>query len=193
VPRKPREEEPGAVYHVVVKGNDGQPIVVDDADRREILRRLQSVAERCDWECPAYCLLDTHLHLVVGTPEANLGQGMQWLAGRYAFRFNRRHGRHGHLFDGPYYARGIVGESHFVKACLYIVLNPVAAGLCSHPRYWRWSSYSGTLDSACADVGDPHLLLWLLDDDLARARVRYRELVDEAVRELRLGERLVPG
>lgn len=185
-------EEPGAIYHVVVQGNNAQPIVADDVDRREILRRSQSVVDRCGWECPAYCLMDTHLHLVVRTPEVNLGAGMQRLAGGYAFRFNRRHGRRGHLFAGPYYARAIVGESHFVKACLYVVLNPVAAGLCNHPRLWRWSSYSGTLDPAHAHMIDPHLLLWLLDDDVARARVRYRELVDEAVQDLQRIRQRVP-
>jgi len=190
VPRKPRAEQPGAIYHVVVRGNSGQPIVVDDLDRREILRRLHKVGTSCGWECPAYCLMDTHLHLVVRTPEANLGQGMQQLAGGYAFYFNRRHGRYGHLFAGPYYAKAIVGESHFVSACLYVVLNPVAAGLCSHPRHWLWSSYSETLESARAR-DDEGLLLGLLDDEVTTARVRYRELVDEAVRDL--PRQQVPG
>ncbi len=193
MPRKPREEAPGAIYHVVVTGNDGRPIVVDDVDRCEFLRRVDTVAERCGWSCPAYCLMDTHFHLVVWTPETNLGEGMRRLVGGYAFRFNRRHGRRGHVFEGPYYARAIDGESHFVKACLYLALNPVTAGLCTHPRQWRWSSYSGTLDSACADAGDPHLLLGLLGDDVGRARVRYRELVDQAVRDLRLRQQQVPG
>jgi len=190
VPRHPRAEEPGAIYHVVIRGNSGQPIVVDDLDRREMLRRLHLVGESCDWECPAYCLMDTHLHLVVCTPEPNLGQGMQRLAGGYAYRFNRRHGRYGHLFAGPYYAKAIVGESHFVSACLYVVLNPVGAGLCSHPSHWLWSSYSETVESARAQ-DHAGLLLGLLDDEVARARVRYRELVDEAVRDLRL--RREPG
>lgn len=126
-----------------------------------------------------------HAHpLVVLTPEPNLGRGMQRLVGGYAFSFNRRHERRGHLFAGPYYAKLIDGESHLVKACVYVVLNPVTAGLCTHPRQWRWSSYVATVAPQTDGVAQPDRLLALLDEDARVARMQYRELVDEAVRDL---------
>jgi REP-associated tyrosine transposase len=116
VPRKPREEAPGAIHHVIAQGNNGQPIVHDDVDRLVLLRQICRAEGDLGWECLAYCLLDTHIHLVLLTPQPNLGRGMRWLLGGYAFTFNRRHERTGHLFAGPYYAKLIEGESHLVKA-----------------------------------------------------------------------------
>ena len=192
VPRRPREEAPGAIHHVVAQGNAGQAIFFDDTDRITWLRQLCRVTQDSSWECLAYCLMSTHLHLVLLTPQPNLGRGMQRLIGGYAFSFNRRHGRSGHLFLGPYYSRVVAGESHLVSACFYVVLNPVAAGLCAHPSEWRWSSYAAT----AGDIEDgnvrPDLLLGLIDDDLPNARRRYREMVEQALRDLGPGVRHVP-
>ncbi len=103
--------------------------------------------------------MDTHLHIVVETPEANLGRGMQRLVGRYALRFNRRHRREGHLFTSPYHATTIETESHFVQACVYVVTNPVTARICAHPRMWPWSSYRETLGPDNAGIADVEMLL----------------------------------
>ena len=126
--------------------------------------------------------MNTHLHLVLDTREPNLGQGMQRLVGGYAFWFNRRHRREGHLFTSPYYTRRIAQESHLIQACVYVVLNPVSAGICGHPGDWRWSSYGDTLGAAGAvGITDPELLLVLLAEDADVARSLYRALVDDAV------------
>ena len=77
---------------------------MDDEDRRWFLGKLARVSEREGWRVHAYCLMNTHIHVVVETPNANLGVGMQRLLGGHAFDFNRRHGRLGHLFAGPYWA-----------------------------------------------------------------------------------------
>ena len=141
MPRRPREEEAGAIHHVVAKGNGRARIVEDDADRTLYLRRFASVADGHGWIAHSDCLMDTHHHAVVETPEPTLARGMQRHLGGYAWLFNRRHRREGHLFYGPYWSQRIDGDAHFFASCLYVVLNPVAAGLCNHPRDWRWSSY----------------------------------------------------
>jgi REP element-mobilizing transposase RayT len=64
---------------------------------------------------------------------------MQWLNGVYAQRFNRRHARYGHLFAGRYGSRVIEGEEYLERACAYVLLNPVRAGLCGQAADWPWS------------------------------------------------------
>ena len=131
--------------------------MVDDADRMRFLDELRAVVGGHGWRCGAYCVLDTHAHLVVCTPEPNLGAGMKLFLGRYAYTHNRRHGRQGHLLGRRFWSRR-VDKPHYLRcAALYTVLNPVAAGICSHPGGFRWSSYretaAATRASGLLDLG----------------------------------------
>jgi putative transposase len=87
--------------------------------------------------------MPNHLHLLVETPQPNLGAGMQWLQSRYALSFNDRHGRsgEGHVFQGPYGSNRVKDELGFLRAAAYVIMNAVAGGLCAHPAEWRWSSH----------------------------------------------------
>ena len=143
--RKPRAEAPGATHHVVAKGNAGHAIVYNDDDRRQLIARLSRAIELHGWTCLAYCLLDTHLHLIVETPEPNLGVGMKWFKGAYAQDFNYRHGRTGHLFGGRFYSEIIRRERHLIATIVYVILNPVRAGIVDDARHWPWSSYAATI------------------------------------------------
>jgi REP element-mobilizing transposase RayT len=77
---------------------------LDDTDRAMFLGVLAEVISRFDWRCHAYCLMDNHYHVLIETPEPNLSKGMRQLNGVYTRRFNRRHGRVGHVFQGRYKA-----------------------------------------------------------------------------------------
>jgi len=79
VPRRPREEAAGSIHHVVPKGSAGESLVRDNRDREALVKQIDFATQRYRWSCFAYCLLDTHFHLVVATPMVNLGRGMQWL------------------------------------------------------------------------------------------------------------------
>ncbi len=180
MPRKQRVEAPGAIHHVIARGNGGGRIVADDDDRRTLLAGLAGVSERYGWLVHAYCLMDTHVHAVVETPEPTLGSGMRLLLGGYAYAFNRRHGRYGHLFAGPYKASLVDSDAYAIEVCAYVVLNPVRAGLVNTPEDWPWSSYRATAGL----VRPPSFLeTWLvptmLDPDRKRAQELYREMVRE--------------
>jgi len=186
MPRRPRLEAPGAVHHVVAQSASDGRIVVDDADRLRFLDELRRVIQEYSWECVAYCVMTTHIHLIISTPTPNLGEGMGTLLGRYAFAFNRRHGRKGHVFRNRFWSRRIDRPHYLTCSAFYAVLNPVAAGLCTHPGGFPWSSYLETV-GAVPESGflSPGLLLSTLDDDVAVAREKCRELIDEAVVRLR--------
>lgn len=180
MPKRPRTEAPGAIHHVVAQGNNRCAIVLDDRDRLSLIRRLAAVGAAALWQCHAYCLLDTHLHVLVETPEPNLGRGMQRLLGGYAYAFNRRHGREGHLFASPFYSRAVERDEHVITAAVYVVMNPVVAGLCHHPSEWQWGSYRATAEPRATFVATD-LPLALLAPDSDTARARYRALVEQAV------------
>jgi putative transposase len=180
--RPSREEAPGAIHHVVPQGNGRRWIVRDDRDRRAYVNRFERVARDLDWIVIASSLMDTHHHAVVETSEPNLGLGMKRLQGGHARWLNARHGGEGHVFRQRFWSRRIHDDAWLFRACLYVVLNPVAAGVCSHPREWRWGSYTKTAD------GDPDAylpgeqrLLRMFGRTPAEARRRYAAVVDAAV------------
>ena len=133
------------MFHVYARGNDRRVIFADDADRRRYLDLLERVVGRTRWYCLAYCLMDNHVHLLIETPVANLGRGMQWFHGHYARRFNNRHGGVGHLFQGRYGAVRAKSGSQLQAAAAYIACNPSEAGLCQAPDGWSWSSHAVAL------------------------------------------------
>ncbi len=183
--RQLRLQFPGAVYHLTSRGNAGQAIYLDDADRARFLDLLGREVEQQRWRCHAYCLMDNHYHLLVETPEANLSRGMRRLNMAYAQGFNRRHERAGHLFQGRYKAIVVERDSHLLELCRYLVLNPVRAGLVDSPRAWPWSSYRATASTR----GAPDWLTtrWVLrhfdarpfDAGSTAARRAYRRFVRE--------------
>ena len=140
MPRAPRFESPGAIHHVYARGNRKQAIYLDERDRLTYLKIFGVVIVDHGWRCLAYCLMNNHVHLLIETPEANLGEGVQQLHGSYARVFNKRHERTGHLFQGRYGTTLIRTDEQLCAAVRYVAMNPVAAGLCATPDRWRWGS-----------------------------------------------------
>jgi putative transposase len=138
------------VYHVTARGIERRAIFPDDADCVAFLAVLERTVDRFAWRCLAYCLMHNHYHLLLQTLEPNLARGMQYVNGRYAQDFNRRHDRAGALFGGRYKAKLIQRDAHLLEVFRYIALNPVRAGLCESPSSWRWSSHPVIAGSASA-------------------------------------------
>jgi len=147
MPRKPRVEYAGAIYHVMSRGNRQEAIFRDDRDCGIFLDTLNEACGRTGWRVHAFCLMGNHYHLVLETPEANLVDGMKWLQGTYTQRFNGRHTLLGHLLQGRYRALLVDGSAgdYFSVVAGYIHLNPARAG-CFDLRSgrledYRWSSF----------------------------------------------------
>jgi REP element-mobilizing transposase RayT len=130
---------PGGVYHVTARGTGPIEIFRDDVDRRCFMRRLVTVEGRFAWLRRALCLMGTHYHLLVETPEPNLSAGMHQLNGLYARLFNIRHDRVGTLFQSRFHAALVETDEHLEAAARYIAANAVRAGLCARPEDWPWS------------------------------------------------------
>lgn len=144
--RKLRIQYPGAIYHVMNRGDRREAIFEDDQDRRSFLATLAEACDKTGWQVLAYCLMDNHFHLVIQTPQANLVAGMKWLLGTYTGRFNRRHKEFGHLFSGRYKSLVIDGSGtgYLKTVCDYVHLNPVRAKLMNldqRLQEFSWSSY----------------------------------------------------
>ena len=137
-----RIDYPNAIHHVTQRGNDRQLPFETPDDYRVFLETLAECVARYRWQVLSYCLMPTHLHLLLQTPDANLSLGMRRLKGSYARRFNTAHDRSGHVFKGRFESRLIEDEEHLHAALAYIAFNPVQAGLSATPQDWIWSSHA---------------------------------------------------
>lgn len=147
MPRKPRIEYPGAIYHVMSRGNRQEPIYLDDRDCGTFIDTLGEACTKTGWQVHAFVLMGNHYHLLLETPEANLVAGMKWLQGTYTQRFNARHKLWGHLLQGRYKAMLVdpADSGYFPAVASYIHLNPARAKLIDRDSGklsgYRWSSY----------------------------------------------------
>lgn len=177
-----RIEFPGAFYHVTSRGNARKKIYLSDIDRVSFVETLAWVVGRFGWNCHAYCLMDNHFHLLIETPMPNLSLGMRQLNGVYTQRFNRRHNRVGHLFQGRFKSILVEQDAYLLELCRYIVLNPVRAKMVASSAEYPWSSYPATV--GIVPVPTCLTIDWILGQfakTKAIARRRYAEFVAEGI------------
>ena len=155
-------------------------LFVDAEDMETYLRSLAATVGRYGWKCLAYCLMGNHMHLLIETPEPNLGFGMQWNHGQYARHFNQRHRASGHRFDGRYGNRRAKSDRQLYAAVRYIARNPVEAGMVSAPEEWLWGSHRAVLLGAPPDWLDVDGLLGFFGALGGTPLDRYRQLVEAA-------------
>jgi putative transposase len=150
MPRHPRVEFPGAVYHITIRGNGRQNIFGDDRDRERFLQRLAESVEAYGIRLYLFALMNNHAHFVLETPSANLSRFMQSLETGYTVYYNLRRRTSGHLFQGRFKAKLVEGDDYLLKLSRYVHLNPVCVGkLKKLPlkeriaclRDYPWSSY----------------------------------------------------
>ena len=197
MPRKPRVEYAGAIYHVMSRGNRGDPIFLDDTDCEIFIDTLNATCTKTGWLVHAFVLMGNHYHLLLETPEANLVEGMKWLQGTYTQRFNSRHKLWGHLLQGRYKAIPVdrdMGGDYFPTVANYIHLNPARAKSFDLEkeslRDYRWSSYPLYLDTSKRPIwlaADRVLGALGVEDDKA-GRAWYRKHMQKRVLEIAMSD-----
>lgn len=178
-----RLELAGGLYHVTSRGDGREDIYLSEGDRLAWLDVFGLVCKRFNWVCHAWCQMTNHYHILIETPETNLAQGMRQLNGVYTQRFNRAHGRVGHVFQGRYKAILVERDSYLLELARYVVLNPLRAGMVQRLETWPWSSYLATCGQTPAPAWlQPDWILAQFGRQRARAICKYVEFVHEGAR-----------
>jgi putative transposase len=153
--RQPRFFVPGVPLHVTQRGNNRGNIFVSSKDYRIFLDCLCEASHANGVLVHAYVLMTNHVHLLATPSDIGaLPRVLQSVGRRYVQHFNRSYSRTGTLWEGRYRAAVVDSERYFLACMRYIELNPVRAGITSHPGDYRWSSYgahaNGTVDRLVA-------------------------------------------
>jgi len=139
--RQWRIEYPGALYHVLSRGNNRQDIFESDDDRTLFLELIREFSNRFNIDVYAYVLMSNHYHLLIKTLENNLSKSMQWLGTTYTRKFNINNARGGHLFQGRFKSIIIENDAYLLQLSCYIHRNPLRAGIVERLVDYNWSSY----------------------------------------------------
>jgi len=165
-------------HHVIQRGNNRQPIFVDQADRDMLLGLLGENASRHGVALHAYVLMDNHFHLLATPSTADgLPQWMQAVGRRYVRYFNDRHGRTGTLWEGRYKSTLIQADRYLLACMAYMDLNPVRAGSVAEARDYPWSSHGHYAGLRHDRLLTPHPLYWALGNTPFDREAAYAELV----------------
>lgn len=177
MPRKPRIHFPGAVYHVMLRGNAGDPVFFNDQDRFRFYLFLQQAIEKFHCRIHGFCLMDNHIHLIVQVAEIPLARVMQNISLRYTKWINYSQGRTGHLFQGRYKALLIDADAYLLQLVSYVHLNPVRAGMTTVPEQYRWSGHLAYLGRGEIPWLTTDWVLSQFSPNLTSARQGYEEYV----------------
>ena len=189
-----RIDLPFCLYHVMIRGNVGSLIFLDNKDRKKFIFYLGKYAEIFSFRVHAYCLMDTHIHLLVESTKQSLSEFMHRLLTAYTVWFHRRHGTWGHLFAGRFKSLVVDKGSYLAAVSRYIHRNPVDADLVKSAKDYPWSSMRGYLRS---EVALPFLytreILGWFQGDVKEYDKFVREGMDEEVKPRILAQRFIGG
>jgi putative transposase len=183
VPRPLRPQFADGLYHVTTHSNLGRLAFENDTERWQFLEVLEGTVTRHGWSCQSYCLLSTHYHALVLTPEPDIAAGMQYLNGCFAQKANWRRTERGHVFEGRYKSVLVQTESHLLEVHRYIAMNPVRAGLVQEPAAWPWSSVRAMLGrERPLDFLDLDAALDVFGPTRSHARRRFRVFLQDGLK-----------
>lgn len=186
MPRKSRIDAPGALHHIIIRGIERKAIFKDNTDRENFLVRIGKLVSETKTSCYAWVLMGNHVHLLLRTGLVPIATIMRRALTGYAVSFNRRHHRHGHLFQNRYKSFLCEEEPYFRELLRYIHLNPLRArtvkdieGLNRYP----WCGHSALVGTVEYDWQDTAYVLSLFGNGIKEARRAYGEFVLEGVKQ----------
>lgn len=152
MPRQPREKSANGVYHVMLRGINKQDIFIDGNDYRMFLTILKDSIYVEDesgqkgalptFRLYTYCLMSNHVHLLIQEIDESISLIMKRIGIKYAYYFNTKYMRVGHLFQNRFRSEPCDDVSYFLTLVRYIHQNPVKAGICQTAEQYAWSSWN---------------------------------------------------
>lgn len=186
MPRKARLDAEGAIHHVIVRGIEQRRIFDDDGDRRNFISRLATVAVETGTSIYAWALLPNHAHALIRSGPTGISKFMRRLLTGYAVYYNRRHDRHGYLFQNRYKSILCEEEAYFRELIRYIHINPLRAGLVDDLAgldTYPWCGHAFVVNGTEQSWHDISFVLSRFGENKREAGRKYREFLEGGIRE----------
>lgn len=182
MPRPLRTWFPGALYHIVARGDNREPVFYAWVDYRYYLNLLAQGNKRYECRVLAYALMTNHVHLVLQTGETHPpAKPVQSMHTAYTMYMHKKYKRVGHIFQGRYHSTLVDKDSYLLELSRYVHLNPVRAGIVRKPEQYEWSSYRIYLGSEHNRLVHAGEVLGLISAPESQQRRLYREFVEQGL------------
>ena len=182
MPRIARQISATGIYHVIARGVNRQKIFLDDNDCHRYLITLEQIIREEGCVLLGYCLMVNHLHLLISACSGEiLSRVMKRLGISYAWWFNWKYERSGHVFQGRFRSECVEDDSYLLTVIRYIHKNPVKAGVVRKAEHYKWSScpvYYGGKDYLPGLTGT-ELVLSLFDKKKGDAIKHFKKFMEE--------------
>jgi REP element-mobilizing transposase RayT len=139
--RQPRFTYPGAFHHCVNRGHNGEAILAGDKNKEAFLEILAEKVTKYRMRLFAYCLMDNHYHLLLQNASGRMSDFFRNLNTHFAFLFRKNMGGKGYVFQSRFHSTLIEDDAYLKMAIIYVLLNPLRAGVTENSRQYHWSSY----------------------------------------------------
>jgi putative transposase len=184
MPRLARLDAPGVLHHIIIRGIEQRKIFWDNKDRDNLLDRLSALLPETSTSCYAWALMPNHAHFLFRTGDVGLSTLMRRLLTGYAVSFNRRHKRHGQLFQNRYKSIICQEDVYLIELVRYIHLNPLRARLVSDISALNRYAYCGhsvLLGNKKRQWQDTKYVLAYFGKGLGKARSRYILYLEQGI------------
>lgn len=173
MPRKPRVKSSTGIYHVMLRGINGQVIFHDNKDYEKLIQTIKEIKEISKYEVYAYCLMTNHVHLLIKERNEDLGIVFRRIGAKYVYWYNHKYKRRGYLFQDRYKSEAVESDEYLLTVLRYIHQNPVKAGISKNVRSYPWSSYNEyiTKSSLC----DTDYITSLFAEDKSKAILLFQQ------------------
>ncbi|MGE4283890.1 MAG: transposase [Clostridia bacterium] len=147
MPRIARVKGEFSTYHIIQRGNARRNIFNSDDDRMRYLETLERMRGKYNFKLESFCLMDNHVHLLINDNGNDISKIVKSINISYAYYFNRRNKRVGHLFQDRFKSELIDNDSYLLAVSAYIHNNPVKARMVKMPGEYKWSSFRSFIDN----------------------------------------------
>lgn len=180
MPRQKRVFSPTQIYHVMVRGNAGRDIFLDDEDKQKLLKIIFNKKREKEFVLYAYCLMNNHFHLVLKEVEDNISHIMKRINTTYVLYFNKRYQLKGHLFQDRFRSEIVESDDYLLSLIRYIHNNPVKAGLVDIPEDYQWSSFLNYVKPDTKKIVNATDILKFFSEDPSQA---FHQFIDFSFKE----------
>ena len=181
MPRCAREKSESGIYHIIVRGINRQDIFHDEEDYLQYLAAMNRAKNIGNFEVYGYCLMSNHVHLLLHEKEETMALVMKRIGVSYAWWYNKKYDRAGHVFQGRYKSQTVENEQYLLSVLRYIHNNPVKAQMVLTPVQYKWSSCNTYYDHPeyPGELTNSAFILGIFAENKESARDRFKEYMKQ--------------
>jgi len=184
MPRMSRLDTPGLLHHIIIRGIERRKIFKDNKDREDFIRRLSVLLPKTKTLCYAWAFMTNHAHFLFRSGTSGISNLMQRLLTGYAVYYNRRHKRHGQLFQNRYKSIICQEDAYLQELVRYIHLNPLRAKILDDLKEldrYAYCGHSALMGKRKREWQDTEYVLGFFGKGTSEARRNYRAYVKKGI------------